>query len=113
MGIGLSDGAGKGLKVYDVITGLRTFPSVEKLPVTTGGSSEVADETGSEVREYPREVDEGPVDSEDDGTLLAGGSRADEGRLELCAPTIPRRVSKEHSVEKEEARNIGGEGRWP
>ena len=94
MGIELSDGLGKGLNVYDIITGLRTFPSVEKSPVATGGSSEVVDDTGSEVRVCPRDDDEGPVDSEDDTTLLAGGSTADEGRLELCAPTVPRRVSK-------------------
>jgi len=119
LGIELSDGVGKGSKVYDVITGMRTFPSVEKPPVATGGSSEVADDTGSEVKEYPRDdeeprdVDEGPVDSEGDTTLLAGGSTVDEDEFELCAPAVPRRVSKEHSVEKEDARNINGEGRWP
>ena len=108
MGIELSDGAGKGLKVYDVITGLRTFPIVEKPPVATGGSSDVAEGTGNEVNEDPIDVD-----SEDDTTLLAEGSTTDEGQLELCAPTAPRRVNREHRVEKEDARNIDGEGRWP
>ena len=109
----LSDGVGKGLNVYDVITGLRTFPIVEKPPLATGGPNEVPDEAGSEVTEDPRAVDEGHVDSEYDPMLLAGGPMADEGKLELCALTAPRRVNKEHSVEKEDARNIDGEGRWP
>lgn len=46
-GIELSDGVGKGSKVYDVIVGLRTFPSFEKPLVARGG---------------PRDVDEGSVD---------------------------------------------------
>ena len=101
------------MKVYDVITGFRTFPIVEKPPVATGGPSEVTEDAGNEVMEYPRDVDEGPADSEDDIMLLAGGPATDEGGLELCAPTAPRRVSNEHRAEKEDASNIDGEGRWP
>ena len=110
MGIGLSDGVGKGLKVYDVITGLRTFPIVEKPSLATGSPNGVPDDAGSEVMEGCRGVEEGQVDNEDDTTLLAGGSTSDEGKR---APTAPRRASKEHNVEKEDARNIGGEGRRP
>jgi len=99
--------------VYDVITGLRTFPIVEKSPVAMGGSSEVAGGAGSEVEENPKDVDEGLVDSEDDTTLLAGGWTTDEGEFGPCAPTAPRRVNKEHRAEKEDARNIDGEERWP
>jgi len=105
-GIGLSDGVGKGMKVYGVIAGLRTLPIVEKPPLATGSPNEVPDDTGSDVMEDPRDVDEGHVDSEDDTTLLVGGSTADEGELELCAPTAPMSVSKEHSAEKEDSRNI-------
>jgi hypothetical protein len=100
LGIELSEGVGRGLNVYDVIVGLRTLPIVEELPVATGGSSEVADDAGSEVNEDPRDVDEGSVDKADNTTLLAGGSMADQGKLELWASTVPRRVNKEHSVEK-------------
>jgi len=79
---------------------------VEK-PLATG-SNEVPDDAGSEAVEGPRDVDEDHVN--DDTTE---GPTADEGKLGLCAPAIPRRVNKEHSVEKEGARNIDGEGRWP
>ena len=121
MGIELSEGAGKGTNVHDVISGLRTFPIVEKSPVATGGPDEVND-AGGEVNEYPRDVDEGPVGSEEnsdgkedredgpDTRLLAGGPMTDGSELELWAPTLPRRVNKEHSVEKDDARNmVGGE----
>jgi len=109
LGIGLSDGVGNGLKVYGVITGLRTFPIVEKPPLARGDPKEVPDDAGSEVVVGPGNVDESHVDG-DDTTLLAGGSTADEGKVELLALTEPRRVNKEHSVEKEDARNIDGEG---
>ena len=120
MGIELSEGAGKGTNVHDVIAGLRTFPIVEKPPVATGGPGEVND-TGGEVNEYPRDVNEGSVGSEEnldgkedreDGTgLLAGGPMADGSELELWAPTLPRRVNKEHRVERDDARNMVGEAR--
>ena len=119
MGIELSEGAGKGTNVHDVISGLRTFPIVEKPLVATGGPDEVND-TGGEVNEYPRDVDEGPVGSEEnsdgkedredgpDTRLLAGGPMTDGSELELWAPTLPMRVNKEHSVEKDDARNMVG-----
>ena len=120
MGIELSEGAGKGTNVHDVIAGLRTFPIVEKSPVATGGPSEVND-TGGEVDEYPRDVDEGSVgseenldgkeDKEDCAGLLAGGPMADGSELGLWAPTLPRRVNKEHRVERDDARNMVGGAR--
>ena len=36
---------------------------------------------------------------------------ADGSELELWAPTLPRRVNKEHSVEKDDARNMVGGAR--
>ena len=120
MGIGVSEGAGKGSNVHDVIAGLRTFPIVEKPPVATGGPDEVND-AGSEVDEYPRDVDDGSAGSEEnvdgkedreDGTeLLAGGPMAGGSELEFWASTPPRRINKEHSVEKGDARNMVGEAR--
>jgi len=113
LGIEVSEGAGKGSNVHDVIAGLRTFPIVEKPPVAVGGPDEV-NETGGEVNEYPRDVDEGSAGKEgreDDTMLLAGGPMADGNGLELWAFTLPRRVNKEHSVEKDDARNmVGGRG---
>jgi len=91
LGIELSEGTGKGTNVHDVIAGLRTFPIVEKPPVATGGPDEVND-TGGEVSEYPRDVDEGSVGSEEDPDdkedgsdtrLLAGGPMADGSELEF------------------------------
>ena len=109
MGIGLSEGVGKGSNVHDVMTGLRTFPIVEYPLVATGGPGDVND-GGSEVKEDPRYVDEGSVgseensdgneDKEDDTLLPAGGPVADGDKLGLWASTLPRRVNKEHSVEK-------------
>lgn len=123
MGIELSEGAGKGSNGYDVIVGLRTFPIVEKPLVATGGPSEV-DDAGNEVKEDPGYVDEGSVDNdeenwdgggekEDDTTLLAGDSIVGGDELKLWAPTVPRRVIKEHRAEKEDTRNMVGEGREP
>jgi len=113
LGIELSEGAGKGTNVHDVIAGLRTFPIVEKPPVATGGSGE--------VNEYPGDVNEGSVGSEEnlggkedreDGTgLLAGSPMADGSELELWAPTLPRRVNKEHNVKRDDARNMVGGAR--
>jgi len=121
LGIELSEGVGKGSNVYDVIVGLRTFPILENPLVATGGPSEV-DDADNEVKGDPGYVDEGSVDreeenwdsggdKEDDTTLLAEGSMVGGGELKLWAPTLPRRVNKEHSAEKEDARNIVGEGR--
>ena len=103
-----------------MIAGLRTFPIVEKPPVATGSPDEV-DDAGSEVNEYPGDVDDGSAGSEEsvdgkedkeDGTeLLAGGPVADGSELELWASTLPRRINKEHSVEKDDARNMVGEAR--
>jgi hypothetical protein len=103
--------------VYDVITGLRTSPIVEKPPVAAGGPSEVAGGADSEVEGNREDVNEGSVDSvenldgsrgrEDDPTLLAGGS--DENELRFWAATVPRRVNEEHSTEKGDARNMVGE----
>ena len=99
---------------------MRTFPIVEKPPVATGGPSEV-DDVGGEVNEYPGDVDESSVsseenldgkeDGEDGAGLLAGGPMADGSELELWAPTLPRRVNKEHRVERDDARNMVGEAR--
>ena len=119
MGIELSEGVGKGTNVRDVIVGLRTFPITEKPLVATGGPDEVND-VGGEVKEDPRDVGEGSVGSEEnsddeedkeDGTmLLAGGLMVDENKSKLWASTLLRRVNREHSVEKEDARNMVGEG---
>ena len=107
--------------MYDVITGLRTSPILEKLPVATGGPSEVGGGADSEVEGNREDVNEGSVDSvenldgsrgrEDDPTLLAGGS--DESELRFWAATAPRRVNEEHSAEKGDARNMVGERRRP
>ena len=120
MGIELSEGAGKGTNDHDVIAGLRTFPIVEKPPVATGGPGEVND-AGGEVNEYPGDVDEGSVgseenldgkeDREDGAGLLSGGPTTDGSELEVWAPTLPKRVNKEHSVEKDDARNMVGGAR--
>ena len=75
MGIGLSEGAGKGLNVWGVTVGLRTFPIIEKPLVAAGGPREVTDDGGSED---PGEVDKESVDDENGGKedgarVLAGG----------------------------------------
>lgn len=104
-GIGLSEGEGKGLKAYDVMVGLRTFPSLEK-PLVAGGG--------------PRDVDEGSTDDEenldgrekeDETMLLAGGRRVEEGKVEFWASATSRRTNREHRAEKECHRNIFREGR--
>ena len=115
-GIGFSKGVGKGVNVYDVIVGLRTFPICEK-PL----AGKVSDDAGSEVK-VPRYVDEGSVDSEEkpgggrdeegDTTLPGGGSTVGEGEFGFWAPTVPKRASKEYSTEKD-PRNMVGEGRRP
>ena len=83
---------GKGLNVYDVIVGLRTFPIIEKPLAATGcAGSEVEEDTG--YVDDTGVVDEGMVDSEG----------------EDWAWTAPRRVNKEHSAGG--ARNMVEEGR--
>ena len=114
-GIGLSEGVGKGTNVYDVITGLRTSPIVEKPPVATGGPSEVGGGADSEVEGNREDVNEDSVDSEEESldgsrgredatTLLGGGS--DESKFGFWAATAPRMVSKEHSTENSGGRNM-------
>ena len=92
LGIELSEGVGKGSNVHDVITGLRTFPIVEKPLVATGGFGEV-DDVGSGVKEDP------------------DGKEAEEDVIVLRASTLPKRVNKEHNAEKEDTRNMVWEGR--
>ena len=83
MGIGLSEGVGKGSNVYDVIVGTRTFPIVEKPLLMTGGPGEVND-GGGEGKGDPGKVDEGSGGGDEDWdgrwrdpALLAGGLVAD------------------------------------
>ena len=118
MGIGLSKGAGKGSNVYDVIVGTRTLPIVEKpLPAACGPGA--VNDGGSVGKEDPGDVDDGSSGGEEnwdgkgrDPTLPAGGQVADERELRLRASRLPRMVNKEHSVERENARNmVGEEGR--
>ena len=111
MGIGLSEGVGKGSNVYDVIVGTRTFPIVEKPLLAAGGPGVVKD--GGSEDEDPGNVDEGFGGGEEDRdgrgrdpTLLAGGLVADERGLELWASALPRRVNKEHSVERKDTRSM-------
>ena len=81
-GIELSEGVGKGTKVYDVMVGLRTFPSLEK-PLVSRGSPDVA---GNE--EDPVDVDD-EDNSDDEGAavnervLLGDGWVVDESTLEF------------------------------
>jgi hypothetical protein len=66
-GIELSEGVGKGSNVHDVIVGFRTFPSLEKPLVATGGTGEVND-AGNEVKEDPGYVDESSIGSEEENS---------------------------------------------
>lgn len=90
--------------MYDVMVGLRTFPSLEK-PLVSRGSPDVAgNEDPVDVDNEENSDDEGVVVNET--VLLGEGWVADESTLEFWASTVPRRVNKEHKAEKEGPRNI-------
>jgi hypothetical protein len=88
--IELSEGTGKGSNEYEVMVGLRTFPSLEKPLATRGGPRDVDEGSiGGEENLDDREEEEettllvGGLTEEDETTLLVGGLMSEEDETTL------------------------------